>query len=80
MKSVRVTWGSHKNAVGPLRETVGVLREGMGLSVWLTVWLLTMAAFIGVFILTGAVAVFLMLVWLPCRIAGKGSPKDQSQR
>jgi hypothetical protein len=78
MKSMRVTWGSHKTAAGPLRETVGVLREGMGLFVWLTVWLLTMAVFIGVFVLTGVATMLLMLVWLPSRIAGKGSPKDES--
>ena len=78
MKSMRVTWGSHKNAAGPLRETVGVLREGIGLLVWLTAWLLTVAAFIGVFVLTGLVTTLLALVWLPCLLRSKTSRKDKS--
>ncbi len=47
---------------------------------YLFVWSLTAAAFIGVFILAGVVALLLVLVWLPCFLWSKVSPKDKPQR
>ncbi len=73
-----MTWGSHKNGIAPIRRTVGVFRESLGFLLWLTAWLLTLGAFTGVFVLVGVASALAMLAWLPCRIAGKISPKNES--
>jgi len=78
MEGMRVTWGSHRNGIGPIRRAVSVFREGLGLLLWLTAWLLTVGVFTGVFVLTGAASVLAVLAWLPCRMAGRFSPKDRS--
>jgi hypothetical protein len=78
MKSMRVTWGSHKKAVGRTSRTVDILLQGMSLTAWLAVWLLTMVAFVSAFVLTGVVSTLLMLVWLPCLLRSKASRKDKS--
>jgi Flp pilus assembly protein TadB len=78
MKSMRVTWGSRNNAAGHGSETVDMLRQGMSLLVWLAVWLVTMVAVVGAFVLTGVVTTLLVLVWLPCLLRSKALRRDES--
>ncbi len=80
IEGMHLRWSSQKNAIGPIRETLAVFREGISLFVGLIMWSLAMAALIGVSVLIGVVTLLLVLVWLPCFLWSKASPKDKSQR
>ena len=73
-------WGSHKNITDPMRETPGSLVEAILFFDYLVAWSLIMVAYIGLSVLAGAVALLLVLVWLPCFLWSKVLPKDRSQR
>lgn len=80
IRGMDLRWGSHKNIADPIRESPGSLVEAIVLFAYLIIWSLTMAAFIGIFILTGVVTMLLVLVCLPCFLWSKAVPKDKSQR
>lgn len=75
---MRLTWGNQKRAIEPIRERLGLFREITSLFAGLVMWLLTMAVFSGALVLTGAVTLLLVLVWLPCFLRSKVLPKDKA--
>lgn len=77
---MHLRWGNQRNATGPIRDTLGVFHEGISLVACLIMWSVTMAAFIGVIVLTGVVTLVLVLICLPCLLWSKLLPKVKSQR
>ena len=56
------------------------LVEAMSLFAYPIMWWLNLAALVQAFFLAGVVTLPLVLVWLPCFLWSKVSPKDKPQR
>jgi hypothetical protein len=80
IKGMRLKWGNLDNGLDAVEETSGSFVEAISLFAYLIVWSLTMAAFIGVLILTGVVTLPLVLVWVPCFLWSKAWSKVKPQR
>jgi Na+/serine symporter len=80
IRGMNLRWGSLKTVTDPIAETPGSLVEAIVLFAYLLMWSLTMAALIGVFLLTGVISLPLVLVWLPCFLWSKVSPRSKFRR
>jgi hypothetical protein len=80
MRGLRLRWGNLGTAVDTAGETAGSLVDAILFFGYLFVWSLAMAAYIGAFVVAGVLALFLVLVCLPCFLWSKVSPKDKAQR
>jgi hypothetical protein len=80
MRGTHLRWGSVGSAIDATGETAGSLVDAILFLDYLFVWSLTMAAYIGVYILAAVATLLLVLVCLPCFLWRKVLPKDKSQR
>lgn len=80
MRGMHVHWGFQEHTFDSMRGTPGSLREAILLFGYLFVWSVAMAAYIGIFFLIGVATLLLVLVWLPCSLWSRVSPKGKSQR
>ena len=75
----KVYWGSNRSAIDSKGDNRGSLGEATVLFVSAIVWLLSIAAFIGVLALTMMVTWFLVMASLPCYLWNRFSPTGKSQ-
>jgi hypothetical protein len=78
MKRMRLSWGAQDKPLA-IRGTPGSLVEAASLFAYAIVWSLAMVAYIGVFLLTGMFILLLVLIWFPCFLWSKVSPKGKPQ-